>query len=106
MYAIAIVKGRITHTLSGSPDSAACPDCSRTVRMVPVEGEGRLVAVEPEVIAVVAAGAHGGATPSGVVVNGRRLHAGLCVAYQREARREKTRQEVAAYERRSRKGGL
>lgn len=72
--------------------------------MVPVDG--RLVAVDPEVIAVVAAGEHGGATSAGVVVNGRRLHSGLCEVYQRDDRREKMREEMRSYTKRNRKGGL
>lgn len=104
MYNLAIVGSRSGLTMSGSPDSSTCASCSRTVRLVRLDGQ--VVAVDPEVIAIVPAGAHGGALASTSVVNGRRLHSGLCETYQRDARREKTRQEMAAYNKRNRKGGL
>ena len=87
------------HTLaSGVPRGGAattCQNCARTVRMVPVDG--RLVAVDPEVIAVVPAGPHGNALASATAVTGRRMHAELCDTYAREAQREKTRRELAEY---------
>lgn len=72
--------------------------------MVPVDG--RMTAVDPEVIAIVPTGAHGGSLAAASLVPGRRPHAGLCESYQRESRREKTRKEMRAFSKRTRKGGL
>lgn len=84
---------------SNESGATTCQSCSRTVRMVSVEG--RMVAVDPEVIAVVPAGRHGGTLNSAKAMTGRRLHAELCDTYARETERAKTRKELIAYNKRN-----
>jgi hypothetical protein len=89
---------------SNESGASTCQSCSRTVRLVPVDG--RLVAVDPEVIAVVPAGRHGGTLSSATAMTGRRLHAELCDTYARESERQKTRKELLAYNKRNRRRTL
>jgi hypothetical protein len=95
----------MSQTLVGDQRSA-CPSCKRTVRMVSVDG--KLTAVDPEVIAVIPSGQHGGALSSARQMTGRRVHADVCDSYQRQDQRIANRREMAAYTKRNSKksGGL
>lgn len=69
--------------------------------MVPVDG--RLVAVDSEIIEVVPA------RSQGHTIEGRRVHAGLCLGYQIQAEKDQTRKEMRAFTARQgkgRRGGL
>jgi hypothetical protein len=86
---------------------STCHQCSHTVHLVPVDG--RLVAVDPEVIAVIPAGEHGGAISTGQLTNGRRVHAELCGTYVQQRSSEKLKREMRAFNRRGKRkegGGL
>lgn len=88
--------------MSGSPDDSTCSSCGRTVRRLHIDGES--ITLDTEMISVVPMRERG-ASAAGVV-HARRLHAELCEVYQRDARREKTRKEMRAYNKQHRKGGL
>jgi hypothetical protein len=90
------------HTLSGSAprnSKTTCRACDRTVHLVPGGEPGELVAVDPELIAVVP----GERTPStrrgqvGEQIVARRVHAELCDMYQRESAAKKLRDEMRSY---------
>lgn len=86
----------MNQTLVAQSSTTVCSSCSRTVRIVPVDG--KMVAVDPEVIAVVPVGRHGGTLAAASSTTGRRVHAELCETYQRDDRRQERRKEIAAYE--------
>lgn len=83
---------------SGAGSKEICRRCSRTVQLVAVGGE--VVAVDPEVIAVIPSGRLGEAVPVKAAMTGRRVHAELCEGYQLADQRERHRRELAAYNRR------
>jgi len=85
----------MSETLVAQSRKTTCTACQRTVHMVPVDGS--LVAVDPEVIAFVQSGVHGGTLASAKRTTGRRIHAELCDQYQREAQRAALRREIAGY---------
>ena len=82
---------------------STCQLCERNVHIVLVDG--RALAVDPEVIAVVAAGLHGGVLSDASLMNGRRVHAELCDTYRQNRERENTRRELRAFNRKNGRRG-
>lgn len=84
------------------PGKTLCGECSKPVQMIRVGGE--MLAVDPEIMAVVATG------QSGARITGRRVHADLCgtykIAKERAAAAAKIKQELAAYNRAGRRKSL
>lgn len=87
-------------TLSGG-SKETCRRCSRTVHIVMVAG--KLVAVDPEVIAVIPSGQCGETVAVKAPVTGRRIHAELCEGYRQAEERERNRRELAAYNRKAKR---
>lgn len=69
--------------------------------MIPVDG--KLVACDPEVIAIVPSGRLGETVAVHATMTGRRVHAELCDGYQLAEERERNRREMAAFTRRQAK---
>lgn len=88
----------MSSTLSGSGSKETCRRCSRTVQLVSVNGQ--MVAVDPEVIAIIPSGRLGETVAVKAAMTGRRIHAELCESYQLAEQREVRRRELAAYNRR------
>lgn len=66
--------------------------------------DGKPVACDTEVITVVQSGRLGETVATKATTTGRRVHAELCDSYQEAEKRERTRRELAAYNRRPPKG--
>jgi hypothetical protein len=64
-----------------------------------VSVDGKLTAMDPEVISIAQSDAYGATVPVKALVTGRRLHSGLCENFMNERRREADRRELAAYNR-------
>lgn len=88
-------------TLCLSAGKSICGKCSHPVQMVRVEG--KRVAVDPEVIAVVPSGRLGEAVPARATMTGRRIHAELCEGYRIADSKAKIRREMAEFTRRQAK---
>jgi len=74
-------------------NKSTCRLCDRTVHLVP-GSEGTMVAVDPEMIAVVPTGRR-----SGDPITAHRVHAELCETYRNQAAAEKLRREMRDYNR-------
>ena len=87
-------------TLVAGAGKTTCGKCSRAIQMVRVGGQ--LVAVDPEVIAVIPSGRLGEVVQVAAQMTGRRVHAEMCTSYKLETEREQHRRELADYNRRNR----
>jgi hypothetical protein len=67
-----------------------------------VSVDGKMTAMDPEVISFAPSDAYGATVPVKALVTGRRLHSALCENYLNEQRRERDRREMAAYNRKNR----
>lgn len=95
----------MSETLSGARTKSTCGKCKHTIHTVMLGGKP--TAVDPEVIAVVPSDACGSTVSAPRALTGRRIHAELCDGYQEQTRRETTKRELRAFNKRqSQKGAL
>lgn len=77
---------------------ATCKLCLQAVHIVAGE-DGKRVAVDPEIIAVIPAAGGGGALSTAPVITGRRVHAELCSTYAARREKDRLKREQRVYRR-------